>query len=311
MPKIFLIALLFFLPALKGFSQQSFEISTDVNRIVILGNSITYDGKYFSYVEALYRLNHPESKLEWINVGLPSETVSGLSEENHADGAFPRPDLHERLDRVFEQLQPDLVFVNYGMNDGIYLPLDEERFQKYKDGINWLSDKIEAIDASAIYLTPPVYDPAKGEAYANVLDNYSEWLLSKRYTDQWDVVDIHWPMRKFLEDQRKLEAGYFLAKDGIHPNATGHWLMAREILSFLGEPTADNFGEFEDAVAKFPNGKEVAELIFERQAMLRDAWLTSTRHLRPGLNIGIPLAEAEIRAEEIEQQIQLLLKTKH
>lgn len=307
MPRIILSLLLFFISS-KGFSQSSYEIPVDVERVVFLGNSITYDGKYISYVEAYYRLKHPESKLEWINVGLPSETVSGLSEENHADGAFPRPDLHERLDRVFEQLQPDLVFVNYGMNDGIYLPLDEERFQRYKDGINWLSDKIDAIKATAIYLTPPIYDPAKGEAYANVLDNYSDWLLSKRYTDQWDVVDIHWPIRKFLEDKRKRDAGYFLAKDGVHPNGTGHWVMAREILSFLGESEVQNFDEFEDAIAGFPHGKEVAELISERQALLRDAWLTSTGHLRPGLKSGIPLEEAEKKAEEIEQQIQLLLK---
>jgi len=33
---------------------------------------------------------------EILNLGLPSETVSGLSEPNHAGGAFPRPDLHER-----------------------------------------------------------------------------------------------------------------------------------------------------------------------------------------------------------------------
>src|SRR5690606_15959830 len=131
------------------------------------------------YVETYFRLNHPERDLEWINVGLPSETVSGLSEENHADGEFPRPDLHERVDRVLALLMPDLVFVNYGMNDGIYLPLDDERFQKYKEGIELLNAKIIEIDAEAVFVTPPVYDPKKGEAYASVLDDYSDWLISR------------------------------------------------------------------------------------------------------------------------------------
>ena len=36
---------------------------------------------------------------------------------------IPRPDLHERLERVLTQTKPDLVFARYGMNDGIYLPL--------------------------------------------------------------------------------------------------------------------------------------------------------------------------------------------
>jgi hypothetical protein len=35
-----------------------------------------------------------------IDAGPPSETVSGLSEEGHAGGQFPRPDLVERLTRV-------------------------------------------------------------------------------------------------------------------------------------------------------------------------------------------------------------------
>ena len=50
-----------------------------------------------------------------------------MSEEGHAGGKFPRPDLHERLDRALPKTKPDLVFACYGMNDGIYLPLDEAR----------------------------------------------------------------------------------------------------------------------------------------------------------------------------------------
>ena len=66
--------------------------------------------------------------------GLPSETVSGLSEPGHAGGAFPRPDLHERLERVLEQTRPDLIVACYGMNDGIYHPFTEARFEKYQAG---------------------------------------------------------------------------------------------------------------------------------------------------------------------------------
>ncbi len=88
---VFLILVVF---QASAFSQTAYEIPADARRIVFLGNSITYSGQYISYVEAFYRLKHPDRDLEWINVGLPSETVSGLSEDNHANGAFPRPDLH-------------------------------------------------------------------------------------------------------------------------------------------------------------------------------------------------------------------------
>ena len=77
---------------------------------------------------------------EFLDLGLPSETVSGLTEPGHAGGAFPRPDLHERLDRVLEKTKPDLLVACYGMNDGIYYPFSEDRFAKYKEGMLFLRD---------------------------------------------------------------------------------------------------------------------------------------------------------------------------
>lgn len=288
-------------------AQKNYEILDDAKQILFLGNSITYSGEYLAYVETIYRLNNPESKLEWLNLGLPSETVSGLSEEGHAGGAFPRPDLHERLDRIFDQIQPDIVFANYGMNDGIYLPLDDDRFNSYKAGIIWLKENIDMVKADAIFLTPPIYDPTKGEAYANVLDNYSDWLISKKYTDSWEVLDLHWPMRKYLEEKRETDPEFYLAKDGVHPGDIGHWLMARPILNFLGEDI-NAFDTFESAVQEYPNGQEILSLISKKQAILRDAWLRSTGHLRPGLAEGLPLEEAKTQVELLEKQIQTLLK---
>lgn len=301
---ILLLSLLFFGNAI---SQETDPISNDTKQVLFLGNSITYAGQYINYIETYFRLKHPDSKIEWINLGLPSETVSGLSEEGHADGKFPRPDLHERLGRIFDQLTPDLVFANYGMNDGIYMPLDEERFGKYKEGIHWLNNQIASIGAKGIFVTPPIYDPQKGEAYANVLDNYSDWLISKRYTDSWTVIDLHWPMKKFLEDKRKSDPSYYLAKDGVHPGETGHWLMAKSILISLGASELEPFEEFSSAVESYPDAMEILALVSQKQAIQRDAWLRSTRHLRPGLNDGLPMEEAQIQIQQLENKIQSLL----
>jgi len=108
--------------------------------------------------------------------GYPAKQYPDFLEEGHAGGDFPRPDLHDRLDRVLEQTKPDFVFTCYGMNDGIYLPFSEKRFKKYKNGIERLHRKIEQSGAQVIHITPPIYDERKGAAYANVLDIYSDWL---------------------------------------------------------------------------------------------------------------------------------------
>ena len=82
------------------------NIDPKVKRIVFLGNSITWQANYVNDVIAYLTVHYPDRHFEFINVGLPSETVSGLSEPGHAGGAFPRPDLHERLQRVLDQTRP-------------------------------------------------------------------------------------------------------------------------------------------------------------------------------------------------------------
>jgi lysophospholipase L1-like esterase len=308
----FLLCPLFILILQTSLSAQSrVGISDDVQQVLFLGNSITYSGQYIAYVETIYRLNHPEKRLDWINLGLPSETVSGLSEEGHAGGAFPRPDLHERLDRVFSALNPNLVFINYGMNDGIYLPFDSARFKKYEAGMNWLNSKVLEIGAEAIFLTPPIYDPTKGIAYSLTLDRYSEWLINQENTANWKVIDIHFPMRNYLGTKRAINPDFYLAKDGIHPDSIGHWLMARPILENLGIKDVADAESFENAIADSANGQELFILIFQKQKILRDAYLSATGHLRPSLPEGLPLLEAKKQALALENQIlDLLVRNK-
>jgi lysophospholipase L1-like esterase len=261
-----------------------------------------------SYIDAYFTLKYPHRHFEIINVGLPSETVSGLSEPDHASGKFPRPDLHERLGRIIKEVKPDLVFACYGMNDGIYMPFEEGRFQKYKEGIQWLNEQVLQSGASIVHITPPIYDVRKGEAYANVLDVYSDWLISKRYTDEWKVVDIHWPMKKYLEDKRLKNDDFALAKDGVHPNDTGHWIMAQQLLLYLGEDEVYKANSIEEVVSQFNKGQEIWKLVEERQKMMKDAWLTSIGHKRPGMNAGLPLREAQGKLEILDNGIRKLLE---
>lgn len=55
-------------------------------------------------------------------------------------------------------------------------------------------------------------------------------------------------------------------------------------------------------------GESVLRLVTEREELMRDAWLTTTGHMRPGLKPGLPLAEAEAKAQRIHAAIQALLE---
>lgn len=303
------------LAALSAFTADKTTTSSApaARRILFLGDSITYGGQYVEYFETLLRLRFPDWPGEILNLGLPSETVSGLSEDGHAGGKFPRPDLHDRLARVLAQTQPDLIIACYGMNDGIYLPFDAERFQKFQIGIRKLRAQAATANAHIIHLTPPTFDPVAGHRiappatdYNGVLDRYADWLLSQR-AHGWAVVDLHGPMNRHLAEHRQRDPGYRLAKDGVHPGETGHWLMARPLLRQFGVMANDRDVESPNTLlATFPNGEELFKVVQQRQRLLKDAWLTATGHQRPGMNPGVPLPQAQPQAEELGKRIRAL-----
>jgi lysophospholipase L1-like esterase len=225
----------------------------DGQKVVFLGDSNTFAGQFIAYLDAYLCTRFPEKRFELINLGLPSETVSGLSEPDHP---YPRPNIHERVDRALELTRPDVVVICYGMNDGIYYPFSQERFEKYQQGIAKLVDKVEKAGAKAMLMSPAPFDPqplkdkvlAKGaekfswvrpyERYdEEVLTRYSEWLLTRRQ-QKYTVIDAHAALVKHIETMRKEAPAYRISGDGIHPSANGHLVIALEILKEWNAPAA-------------------------------------------------------------------------
>jgi lysophospholipase L1-like esterase len=276
-------------------------------RVLFLGDSITYSGQFAELIETYFVTRFPERSIEFLNLGLPSETVSGLSEAGHADGQFPRPDLHERLARVLDKTKPDVVIACYGMNDGIYLPFAEERFQKFKDGLLWLRARVTETGAKLIHVTPPIFDEVKGghPGYSDALDRYAGWMLAQR-TAGWDVADLHGPMNRFLAERRQQDPAFFLAGDGVHPNETGHWLIAKQILLHFGAKDLDGVESGKAMIWMHPHGDALLKLVEQRQRLLKDAWLTDTGHQRPGMSKGLALAEAQAQAAALGIKIREL-----
>jgi len=203
------------------------------------------------------------------------------------------------------------------MNDGIYMPFDTGRFQKFKNGINWLHGEVMKTGARLIHLTPPDYDEMKGKSkgYAAVLDRYADWLLSRKRSSKWEVIDIHYPMKKYLAAHRKVDSefgldGFALAPDGVHPGETGHWIIARQILLYLGFKDVSWSPGIIETMQQIPNPGEFVKLVAKRQNMMRDAWLTATRHQRPGLPVGMPLSEARSKSDELMREIEDIVQKK-
>jgi lysophospholipase L1-like esterase len=289
-------------PAPKQLLQQA-------KTVLFLGDSITAAGKYVADFDAWLVAQRLADKPTVINCGLASETVSGLSEEGHASGKFPRPDLAERLDRVLEVTKPDLVIACYGMNCGIYLPLDDQRLQKYQHGIEQLKSKVEKAGARLILVTPPFYDDKsqpKEFSYNDVLGKYGEWLLGQRRAG-WNVIDLHGPMTHEVAKRREKNPDFLFQRDGVHPNDEGHWFMAQQLIRAFGDSAAAECATPEEMLAAKQIPKEVMPLVQKRMSVLRDAYVAAAGHKRPGVAKGLPIPEALAQAAKLTQQIAALM----
>lgn len=290
---------------------QRREMIREAQRVMFLGDSITYGGYYVGSFETWLQMQPWSSSPQIINVGLPSETVSGLSERGHAGGKFPRPDLAERLERVLDSARPDLVFACYGINCGIYQPFDEKRFQAYQDGILNLKRKVEATGARIVFLTPPTFDDQRANrefSYDSVMDRYSKWLVSKRQ-DGWEVIDLHSAMAEELLHRRQTDPEFTFQPDAVHPQQAGHWYIATRLFDWLGDPRAAHTRLPDDYLNYAGVPDELIQRNLGRMNVLRDAYLSAAGHLRPGIRKGLPLMEAKKTAAEAQQAIDKILNS--
>ncbi len=154
---------------------------------------------------------------------------------------------------MLARTKPDLVVLCYGMNDGIYYPFSEERFKKYQEEMRDVIDRVTKAGAKVVVVTPPPFDPLPVkdklapktadkfswvkpyEGYDDVLQRYSDWLLTLR--DKGVVVaDAHDAVNRHLAEVRKSDPKYTLSGDGVHVNPTGHGLIAQAILQAWNAP---------------------------------------------------------------------------
>ncbi|EDM29626.1 hypothetical protein LNTAR_17788 [Lentisphaera araneosa HTCC2155] len=294
----------------------------DQKRVMFLGDSITRAGIYFRYIDYYLQKSFPDDKIDIIGLGLGSETTTGKSEAQHP---WPRPNVHERLDRALELVKPDIVSICYGMNDGLYHPLSQERFTDYQKGVLSLIEKIKASGAEVIIMTPPPFDPQSlssrktlkpggaddysfktpYENYNDVLAKYGQWIMTLKIPGV-TTIDIHTPIQKHVDEMRTKDSKYTISGDGIHPNALGHQLMARSFLKSLNLLNeSKSLAEAEEA----RRTDRLCALINKRTGQRSTAWLQYVGYTRGTETVKTDsISEAEREAKALQLEIDKLKK---
>jgi lysophospholipase L1-like esterase len=270
-------------------------------RVVVLGDSNTQAGGYVSFTAYYLDKLYPDKSFDVIGLGLASETLSGLSEDGHAGGKFPRPCLTERLGRVLEKAKPEVVFACYGINDGIYQPLDKERFAAFQKGVTKLIDQCKEGGVKRVFLvTPPIYDhtPKKGETdYDAVMAAYAKWITELK-VDRVTVIDLHTAMRT-ARDARPEP----FAKDKVHYGDDGHLLVARTILTAVGVKVPDD-------TAATVKADPLFKLVEQKRALRSAAWMKHVGYTREKTVEPQRLGTAEADAAKLQEQIDTLRRKK-
>lgn len=290
-----IVSLTFLSPS---WAETAVKSSIDVSRgdldgkqVIFLGDSLTAQGVYIGFIETIIRRQFPDQSIDFICLGLSSETTSGLTDPGHP---FPRPCVHERLDRVLERAKPDIVVACYGLNDGIYHPASKERTKAYHDGMNKLVEKSKKSGAQVVLITPPPFDAASCptvvpkdadefswktpyEDYTSVMAEYGKWILDR---DDVIAIDIHAPLTAWAKKRREREPD-FKNGDGVHANKVGYMAMANAILESMGVFVPDETPQATlDRISKDP----LYSAVEQRRVARSKGWMRHTGYIRGDVN---------------------------
>src|SRR5882672_2964971 len=137
----------------------------DGDRVVFLGDSITEQRLYTTYIEAYALTRHPDWNLTFRNVGWGGDTA-WLRQRAHpdekqlfaADEATQQKMVEDSVGRGLKRdvlpLKPTVVLVKFGMNDHSYQPFRQDIFGAYVRSETEIGKLLGANGARIVYLTP-------------------------------------------------------------------------------------------------------------------------------------------------------------
>ena len=197
------------------------------DRIVFLGDSITEQQLYTNYVETYLASRFPELKLTFFNAGWGGDTApGGLS----------------RLQRDVLALKPTVVVICYGMNDGRCALPDDEIRSNYVNALRQIVARLKGAGVRPVLLTPGMVDEAVSPSLAAAQYNHkglrvlADEVLALAHAEALPVGDLHRLMNQVHIKAKAADPGFCMLPDAIHPDPSGHLVMAFGVLQALGVP---------------------------------------------------------------------------
>jgi acyl-CoA thioesterase-1 len=222
-------------------NEEQVDLVMEANKIAFLGDSITEAGTreggyiwlFQNYLQELY----PHRQFEIVNAGISGNQSRQMRQRFASDV----------LDK-----NPDLLFINVGVNDVWHAFYDFEEQKKYPEGNlpagnsleQYQADVMEMVrlareqDIEVILLTPtPIRENLDSHENQRLVD-YIEVMEAIATANNCLFINLNQPFQDIIKTYQKYAGTTqkVLTHDGVHPNRSGHRVIAYTILKGLGIP---------------------------------------------------------------------------
>jgi hypothetical protein len=238
----------------------------DGDRVAFLGDSITEQRLYTTYIEAYTLTRKPNWNLTFRNVGWGGDT-SWLRQRVHTDEAnlfaadettqqtMVEDSVTKGLQRDVLPLKPTFVTVKFGMNDHSYQPFRKDILGAYVRSQTQIAKLLEKSGARVAFLTPqPIEekrsDPDKDPRNQS-LRKFSDGLKEVAGKEGATFVDQFDPYMAMLVRERAGNPPTMIGGgDAVHPGPIGHTVMAWAVLKGLGASALVSRAELDASAGK-------------------------------------------------------------
>jgi lysophospholipase L1-like esterase len=197
------------------------------DRIVFLGDSITEQYQYSSYIELYLTTRFPKWNLTFINAGISGDTANGGA------GRFQAHVLNEK---------PTAVTIDFGMNDGGYGAFNPNSNKNYVAKTEQMLEMAKKNNARVALISPNAVERRKHENYKLYFETQKQFyaplaeIASKfqvPFVDQYAVTRSALEKMAVDDPEAKVVNPF---PDGVHTAPSGGLLMAHTILVGLKAP---------------------------------------------------------------------------
>lgn len=210
------------------------------SRWVLIGDSITHDGRYVEYVKLFLATRFPDRGITLINAGISGDSVGGALRRYEWDIAPARAN-----EATIMLGMNDVGRDNYKEGEPSEETLSRRKasLDGYRKNLTDLIARLKADDIRITLVTPSPYDDTAKLGTPNLpgcnagLASVSEIVREVGQQAGVPVIDLHTPMTALnLEKQQAEPAFTLIGNDRVHPGPEGHMVMATLLLKGLDAP---------------------------------------------------------------------------